>query len=208
MNKNKLERIKIQLWCEGNTEKHYFESLLPNLELKNIRIDYINLKGKPYKRIDIDLQREVNFNKIMVVIDLDRADNKTELKYLVKLIQAIRNNKKSKDIFLFLTYKNFEDWLRFHFVDSAKDSRKNFYEKLGRTDENGFKANTKGLFSQITQHGGNIENAETYFKTRIEYLFYDNTREQVIDENNIDKIQSNLYCFRELLNKIDSSVKS
>lgn len=206
MNKNKLQKISVKIWCEGNTEEGYFKSLLCATQLKNIKLEYKNLKNGNYRPIKALLDKEKYYDKILIIVDLDKANSNRgqELSNLKNLIQTI---KKLKDIFLFLTYQNFEDWLRFHFVDSAKDSRKKFYEKLGRTDENDFKKNTERLFEQITQHGGDIENAEKYFGARIKDLFYDNTREQVIDKNNVDKIQSNLYCFRELLNKIDSSVK-
>lgn len=207
MSKNKLQKISIKIWCEGKTEQNYFESMLPTLNVNFMNIKIETLKNGNYKPIKTLLEKEKYYDKILVIIDLDRANNdrQQELSNLKNLIQTI---KKSKDIFLFLTYKNFEDWLRFHFTDSAKNSRESFYEKIGKTDESDFKTNTKGLFNQITQHGGNIENAEKYFKTRIEYLFYDNTRERIVDENNIDKIQSNLYCFRKLLKEIDNSIKS
>lgn len=207
MNKNKLQKISVKIWCEGNTEEDYFKSLLCATQFKNIKLKYKNLKNGNYKSVKTLLDREKYYDKILIVIDLDRANNnrEQELQNLKNLIQTIE---KIKNFLLFLTYKNFEDWLRFHFVDSVKDSRESFYKKLGRTDESDFKANTKGLFNQITQHGGNIENAEKYFGARIKDLFYDNIKKQIVDKNNIDKIQSNLYCFRELLNTIDGSVKS
>lgn len=201
MNKNKSQKISIKIWREGKTEEYYFKSLFGATQLKNIKLEYKNLKNGNYKPIKTLLEKEKYYDKILIVIDLDRANNdrKQELPNLKNLIRTI---KKSKDIFLFLIYQNFEDWLRFHFVDRAKDSKKNFYAKLGKKSENDFKLNTKDLFSQIINHGGKIEYAENYFKSK--YLFCD--RKYNIVENNIDKLQSNLYYFRELLQNIDSSI--
>ena len=201
MNKNKSQKISIKIWREGKTEEYYFKSLFGATQLKNIKLEYKNLKNGNYKPIKTLLEKEKYYDKILIVIDLDRANNdrKQELPNLKNLIRTI---KKSKDIFLFLIYQNFEDWLRFHFVDRATDSKKNFYAKLGKKSENDFKLNTKDLFSQIINHGGKIEYAENYFKSK--YLFCD--RKYNIVENNIDKLQSNLYYFRELLQNIDSSI--
>ncbi|MCR6577749.1 hypothetical protein CINS5971_07815 [Campylobacter insulaenigrae] len=94
-------------------------------------------------------------------MDLDRAKHDTnELKILEKLIKHI---KKSKDIHLFLTLDDFEDWLRFHFVDNSKNSKTNFYRNLGYSDNKNFKSSTNDLYSQILNKGGCIENAEKYF---------------------------------------------
>ncbi|WP_270966612.1 hypothetical protein [Campylobacter upsaliensis] len=58
-----------------------------------------------------------------------------------------------------------------------------------------FKGDTKDIYERIKAKGGNIENAENYFK--IQELFYN--EDFTINEQNKNKIQSNLYNFRELL---------
>lgn len=197
MSSNKAHKITVQLWCEGKTEISYFESLLAHLKSKKspINLKYENLEGGNYKSIKIALEKEKYFDKIFIIVDLDRADKEEEFKNLQDLIKVIR--KRLNNIFLFLTYKNFEDWIRFHFAD--KPNKKQLYEKFNVKNEKNFKK-IKNLYKEIYSKGGNIQNAEEFFKTRS--LFYN---EGKTDKDNLGKIQSNLYSFRQILANISSS---
>ncbi|MCR6574570.1 RloB family protein [Campylobacter insulaenigrae] len=152
----------MQIWCEGKTEEDYFNSLFKHLNYNNIKIDVKNLKNNnSYKNILYKIEKAPYVDKLIIVMDLDRAKHDTnELKILEKLIKHI---KKSKDKHLFLTLDDFEDWLRFHFVDNSKNSKTNFYRNLGYSDNKNFKSSTNDLYSQILNKGGCIENAEKYF---------------------------------------------
>lgn len=197
MSSNKAHKIKVQLWCEGKTEISYFKSLLPALNLNSlIKLEYKDLKGGNYKSIKIDLERAQYFDKIFIIVDLDRADKEEEFKNLQDLIKVI--GKKLKNIFLFLTYKNFEDWIRFHFAD--KPTKEQLYKKF-KVNERDFK-NIENLYEKICSKGGNIQNAEKHFKTRS--LFYN---EGKTDECNLGQIQSNLHSFQQILANISSSKK-
>ncbi|PZT47339.1 hypothetical protein B6S12_09540 [Helicobacter valdiviensis] len=201
MNRRENKKIKpnIQIWCEGKTEEEYFKSLLREIRYENIHISIKNLKNKnSYKNIFIDIKREPYPDKLIIVIDLDRAKNdNNELKYLKNLISEIKKSK--GNIKIFLTLDNFEDWLRFHFKDNSKNSKESFYKKLGYSDAKSFKASTKDLYYQILDKGGNIKNAENYFQN-IE-CFYNN--EYIINENSLHFVQSNLYLFRAFIEKIN-----
>lgn len=159
---NKKTKPSIQIWCEGKTEEDYFNSLFKYLNYDNVKIDVKNLKNNnSYKNILYKIEKAPYIDKLIIVMDLDRAKSDTnELKILEKLIKHI---KKSKDIHLFLTLDDFEDWLRFHFVDNSKNNKTNFYKKLGYSDSKNFKSSTNDLYSQILNKGGCIENAEKYF---------------------------------------------
>ncbi|EAL3890231.1 RloB domain-containing protein [Campylobacter lari] len=192
---NKKTKPSIQIWYEGKTEEDYFNSLFKYLNYDNVKIDVKNLKNNnSYKNILYKIEKAPYIDKLIIVMDLDRAKSDTnELKILEKLIKHI---KKSKDIHLFLTLDDFEDWLRFHFVDNSKNNKTNFYKKLGYSDSKNFKSSTNDLYSQILNKGGCIENAEKYFYNIA--VFCNDQRE--IDKNSLNNLtQSNLYYFRKLL---------
>lgn len=189
---NKKTKPSVQIWCEGKTEEDYFNSLFKHLNYDNIKIDVKNLKNSnSYKSILYKIKKAPYVDKLIIVMDLDRAKNDTvELKSLEKLIKHI---KKSKDEHLFLTLDDFEDWLRFHFADNSKT---NFYKKLGYSDNRNFKSSTNDLYSQILNKGGCAENAEKYFYNE----------QCTIDKNSLNnQAQSNLHYFRKLLEQYNGA---
>lgn len=194
---NKPNNVSLEIWCEGESENHYFVGLIEEFKNsygKDIKIRIKTLSKKSYKNVRILLEKENYVDKVMIVIDLDRVNNNgKELQNLKKLISVIKKDEKNK--FLFLTYCDFEDWLRFHFIDKTKKSKENLYKKFDKESSSEFKGDTKDIYERIKAKGGNIENAENYFK--IQELFYN--EDFTINEQNKNKIQSNLYNFRELL---------
>ncbi|WP_179854165.1 RloB domain-containing protein, partial [Helicobacter pullorum] len=130
------------------------------------------------------------FDKIFIVIDLDRANNnEIEIQELKKLISIIKKLK--GQAFLFLSYKNFEVWLMYHFKDNSRNNEANFLKTMGFESSKDFKANSSNLYNQIVSKGGSIENAENYFRKRDLFC----NRDCSINKNNINHIQSNLYYF-------------
>ncbi|MCR2098740.1 RloB family protein [Campylobacter upsaliensis] len=119
---NKPNNVSLEIWCEGESENHYFVGLIEEFKNsygKDIKIRIKTLSKKSYKNVRILLEKENYVDKVMIVIDLDRANNDgEELQNLKKLISVIKKDEKNK--FLFLTYYDFEDWLRFHFTDKTK----------------------------------------------------------------------------------------
>ncbi|MBX7491270.1 RloB domain-containing protein [Helicobacter turcicus] len=197
---NKPNNISLEVWCEGESEKHYFDGLIEELKSetnKKIKIKIKSLPKKSYKNISISLEKEVYIDKVMIIIDLDRANNNNEeLRNLKKLIAIIKKDVKNK--FLFLTYYDFEDWLRFHFNDNTKNSKDNLYRKFNKQSSSEFKSDARNIYEKIKSKGGDICNAEDYFK--MQDLFCDEAF--VINEDNKNKIQSNLYNFRNIIKSI------
>ncbi|MCR2040399.1 RloB domain-containing protein [Campylobacter helveticus] len=197
MTNNKPNNVSLEIWCEGESENNYFVGLIEEFKNsygKNIKIKIKTLSKKSYKNVRILIEKESYVDKVMIVIDLDRANhNEEELRNLKRLISIIKKDRKNK--FLFLTYYDFEDWLRFHFIDKTKKSKENLYKKFNQENSSEFKSDTKNIYERIKAKGGSIENAENYFK--IQELFCN--EDFVINEQNKNKIQSNLYNFRELL---------
>ncbi|ALW61062.1 RloB domain-containing protein [Campylobacter jejuni] len=198
---NKKTKPSIQIWCEGKTEEDYFNSLFKYLNYDNVKIDVKNLKNNnSYKNILYKIEKAPYVDKLIIVMDLDRAKSDTsELKILEKLIKHIKN---SKDKHLFLTLGDFEDWLRFHFVDNSKNSKTNFYKKLGYSDSKNFKSSTNDLYSQILSKGGCIENAEKYF---CNIAVFCNRRCEINKNSLNNQTQSNLYYFRRLLEQYNGA---
>ncbi|OCR08012.1 RloB family protein [Helicobacter pullorum] len=197
--RNKRIKTKISIWCEGKTELNYFDSIKSIVAKENISIKCEEIEKKSYKNIWIKLDKEKDllYDKIFIVIDLDRANNdETEMKNLKKLISTIKKSK--GQAFLFLSYENFEAWLMYHFKDNSRNSKANFLKTMGFESSKDFKANSSNLYKQILAKGGSIENAEDYFRKR--GLFCD--RECSINRGKINSIQSNLYYFRELIEEM------
>ncbi|WP_181881845.1 RloB domain-containing protein [Helicobacter sp. MIT 14-3879] len=197
---NKPNNICVELWCEGKTEENYFNGLIEELKSNfgRVKVKIKLLQKKSYKNISISLEKEYYTDKVVIIIDLDRADTDIkELQNLKKLISIIKKDSKNK--FLFLTYCDFEDWLRYHFKDKTKNSKENFYKKMNKQSSSEFKSDTINIYERIKSKGGSIDNAEDYFKKR-NNLFYNKNFK--IDDNNKNKIQSNLYNFRQTLKSI------
>ena len=198
---NKKMKPNVHIWCEGKTEEEYFKSLLKYLNYDNVKINIKNLKNdNSYKKILYKIKKEPYIDKLIIIIDLDRVKKDVnELKNLEKLIKFVKESKDNR--YLFLTLDNFEDWLRFHFIDIGRSNRANFYTKLGYRDTKEFKSSTRNLYYQILNKGGNIKNAEKYFCNIAVFC----NKQYNIDKHSIDNgIQSNLWYFREIMDKYNN----
>ena len=196
---NKPKNTSLEIWCEGESEKNYFDGLIEEIKAKTNKNLHIKTKipKSSYKNIKIALERNPYYDKLMIVLDLDRANQDIkELKNLESLIAVVRKNK--ENVSLFLSYANFEDWLLYHFVDSTKNRKENLYLKFGKQGSTDFKRDTKDIYKKIQAKGGDIANAEEYFSKRGLFL----TKDLSINKNNKNTIQSNLYCFRAELKRI------
>lgn len=200
---NKPCNVQIELLCEGKTEEHYFNGLIEELRSETgtkAKIRIRSLEKRAYKNVSVLLEREPYNSKVMVILDLDRAcNNKQELKHLKKLISIIKDDRKNK--FLFLTFSDFEDWLRHHFNDSAKNSKDNLYRKFDKVSSSEFKSDIKDIYKRVKQKQGDIKNAECYFEGQPLFC----NKDLQINESNVCKIQSNLYAFREVFKKLVSA---
>ena len=201
MAKNKSGRLVVELWCEGNVEEEYFKGLTGELELGHVRFDIKNLGGGNYGSIWRKLKNPY-LDKVMIVVDLDRAKcDKVEAENLDKLISYVKKNKGNR--FLFLTCENFEDWLRYHFIDGAQKSRERMYEKFGVRGEQDFKRDCENIYERVKQKGGDIAYAESYFGNLRERqgVFCDEDC-GIIKKANIGNLQSTLCKFREVVRNL------
>lgn len=199
MSSNKKVKRKIKLWCEGKTEIEYFKSLLKSAfdEKINITFEFQDLKGSSYGKVLNRLKKEAYSDFTFVVLDLDRASDLKEQKYLDDLVAYF---KKDKLAFLFFTYKNFEDWIRFHFKDSSKNNIHNICTLLGYKDVGDLKSNASKIYEKILHNNGSYENAKKYFKNLELYC----GRDFKINKDCINKIHSNLHYILEIIEDIKS----
>lgn len=207
---NKPKNTRIVILCEGKTECMYFKGFQKTqrekLKENNISLEIREAKNNSYSGINNYIQKEFIDSYIFIIIDLDKANkNSRELKNLKELIHSInkinsksKQPKEKKHYHIFLSYENFEDWLKAHF--SPCPNIKNFLSKFNAKSIQDFKSNVKeDLYMKCEK----IENAEEYFKNRENNLFCrmedSNKNKFEIDEKNVGKEQSNLYCFRDLI---------
>lgn len=197
MSKNRLKSKKITFYCEGKTEEFYLKSLLEsfsNLPNPN-RYEFRSKKQNSYKSWYSLLERSEQLSDtVIVVADLDRVQqNNQEFKHLEKLIRTLKKRKNKSHIFL--TYLDFEDWLRHHFDPPIQKQKLPQKLRCKNLDELKTKEN---LYKSIQNNGGCIKNAESYFKNFP--LFCD--RDFNLSLNNINSLQSNLFYFRDYILKI------
>lgn len=202
MAKNKSGRLVVELWCEGKVEEEYFKGLIGELELDHVGFKIKNLRGGNYGSIWRRLERDPYLDKVMIVVDLDRAkSDKMEAENLDKLISYVKKNKGSQ--FLFLTCENFEDWLRYHFVDGTQKSRERMYEKIGVQGAQDFKRDCENIYERVKQKGGDIAHAESYFgNLRERQGVFCDVCCKMVERAKVSDLQSTLCDFREVVRNL------
>lgn len=191
MSKNRPKSRKITFYCEGKTEKSYLDSLLRSFS-NPPKYDFRLGTKNSYKNWHSLLGRSEQLDDMAIIIaDLDRVQQDAqELKHLEKLIQTLKKRKLKSHIFL--TYLDFEDWLRHHFKPSIP--KKKLPQKLGCKSLDELKSK-ENLYESIRSNGGCIENAESYFRNLP--LFCD--RDFNLSLNDVNSLQSNLFYFRDYI---------
>lgn len=189
---NKQKKIIVNFWYEGNTEEYYLKRLAKDFQGRNIKFEYKNLNGGNYKSICSKLERSQYTSNIFIILDLDRATNEEEKRSLEKLIRII----KKMQCKIFLTYKNFEDWLRFHCEDKPSEER--FYRRFNVSSASEFKSRYKDFCEEIYQQGEGITRAEKYFKKITPYC----DKNFKIQAEQINAIHSSLFALRDCLREL------
>lgn len=189
---NKQTKTIVNFWCEGDMEENYLKGLLQEFQDRNVKFEYINLQGGNYKTIRIKLERTRYTPNIFIILDLDRANSTQEKKYLEELIKTARKSKGK----IFLTYNNFEDWLRFHF--RGRPLKEHFYRKFNVSSASEFKSQSENIYQKICRKGGDIAIAEEYFRRINPYC----DKNFIIHSEQINIIHSSLFALRECLQEL------
>lgn len=181
----------VLILCEGKTEEKYLRDLLRTFPIFK-KCNFKSGKKNSYKNFQYLLEKSRKiYDAFIIIMDLDRATaDQKELQHLENLITLIRKGKNKSHVFL--TYLNFEDWLKHHFKPALKKEK--LLERLGFRNLDELKSK-ENLYQIIQKNNGKIENAENYFKNQPLYC----SRDLKTYSEHIRSIQSNLFYFRDYM---------
>lgn len=188
---NKPVAIKVSILCEGKIECNYFSGYKKQNSYQRLTIEVKELPSADYKRVKNYLEKSPYSGIPLVVLDLDRAEDKNELPALEALIAAV----KKKKGFLFLTYKSFEDWIGAHF--EINDLEKIFAVQ-SKSDVKRFFAQCCDLYIEIQKRQGSIQRAKAHYAAKPLYLNLDFQK----DSQFLMTQQSSLFLLDEVLKNI------
>ena len=193
---------KIILFCEGKTEKYYFDYFA----------DIINVDGNKYNNVVVqtknvggNAQRVLDFAEDFLIEESNNRIYSSYGKYLIfdcdapKDISSVINsaNNSTKDYILLISNHFFETWLLMHFEDvDSKLSKRVTYQHLSLHLTSDYKKGQKGRTREIL-HNGDIEKAIENAKRLAENY----SRADMTIYDSIDKMNpySNIYTLVEQL---------
>lgn len=190
---NKPKKKRVSILCEGKIERNYFSSYKKEISYENINIEVELLDCGNYRRVRDILKKSPYLGIPFVVLDLDRAMDSNELGALNDLITIVREKKGV----LFLTYKNFEDWISAHFDN--KKRLEEIFRVRSQSDLKDLFAKKHDLYQCIQKCGGKIENAINHFSKKPLYLNLDFQ----IEKQYLHTEQSGLHLLDDAFKKIN-----
>mgnify|MGYP001259451145 CR=1 FL=1 len=188
--KKKLS-YKFIIFCEGDTEKNYFNSIeLP--DGCDIRIESINMNGGGYTNFINKIRKHPNANCLakFIIIDLDKAKQCIEEKCnLYKLISycSIRN-KRGDPHFIILNNPDFEYVACLHMKDYeiGRDTKSFIEEKMNYRDLSRYK-NDPDVYEVLNKDPDARKRLLSRAKGRPCYLSHDYTINRRNKQINIKK---------------------
>ncbi|MDQ2085217.1 RloB family protein [Herbivorax sp. ANBcel31] len=162
---------KILIFCEGKTEKNYFDyfvEIIKNNKYTDIKVEIQNVHGNSqtvYNYAEHFLSKEENNRKYMnykkyLVFDCDDPPNIQSV--ILKILSS------DTDYTLLVSNYFFEIWLLMYFEKVKFELRKNeISQKLNNHLSTNYKKGAKGIIREIILKGNvekAIENAETLAK--------------------------------------------
>lgn len=180
--------ISIKYLVEGQTELNYIKDFVKEELGDDFKFSYENVKNGNYLSFEKILHRAKGTNNIyFVIVDLDRVKDSKEIQHLLRMIQACEFTSNFCNVFL--SYKNFEIFLKSHF-----DNCKSLTEKL-QCDHDDIKSN-QNIYQTIKNKGGRYENTiKNLSKDNLCYckITSKNTK---LDKNKLMLKQSGLINFK------------
>ncbi|MBC2101966.1 RloB domain-containing protein [Listeria marthii] len=189
---NKSLKKEIKIYCEGKTEKIYFDLLKQKYRLPHVNVRIKGEKGQSFALVKyvlrsldkMSLTERNKIDKILVVFDKD-DDSWEAIENAFKLAKA--NN-----IGVCFSNECFELWLLGHFEkihNKKKWSRKLLYTKLTQIlkvksyeDEKANKTIIQRIFTKIDATESNCDNFSDDFK-KMNYCDMKNTIKEIFESN-------------------------
>lgn len=202
LSEERLSEIKkvnighIVVFCEGNTEKYYFDyfaKIIKHNKYTNIEVVLESANGNAQRVLNYandflsdekNNQKFANYKKYLV-FDCDAPEN----------IQAVISNAATENYELLVSNYLFETWLLMHFEDvEEKLRKKEIYKRLTMYLHDKYKKGYKGKIREIIQNGS-IEKAIDNAKM-LEQAYEDDNKNIFTSIDNMNPY-SNVYTLIE-----------
>ena len=189
---NKPKAKKVSILCEGQIEFNYFSGYKKQKNrYERVSIEVKKLPNASYKSAKHYLEKSCYVGIPLVVLDLDRVEDKREHPALDALIAEV----KKKKGFLFLTYRCFEDWIGAHF---ERGDLETIFGVRSRSDLKQFCAQCSDLYQEIRRRNGSVDRAKSYYSPKAIYLNLDFQK----SHEHLMSNQSSLFLLDDVLKNI------
>lgn len=194
-------QIKVQLFVEGYTEKHYLEQLKKK---ENVKIEYetVNVKGGGYSAMLSQIKKvsDLGFLAKIIILDYDLARNEpTEKVNFGKIVDYCRGKNKHGRIPYILIANNF-DFEYFACLHSKSyhdsDTSKFIIQRYGYKCIEDFKSDTK-VYDKLNSNGSSYQIARNTLKKQSKKTLVENNCKITHNGLNIKIINTKLSYFPE-----------